>query len=255
VKLSVIALDYDGTTARHDTMGPLVREAIASARARGIVVLLVTGRILSELRRVAGDLHFVDGVVAENGAILHFPDSGHTTMLAPPVPGVFGDALRRRGVPHRAGECLLDADANEAPGLLDVIRSLEPPLVQLYNGGRVMTPPQGESKATGHERMLQTIRRTPRNMLAIGDAENDHELLRLILGEGLIVAVAGTAIGTAVAYAFAAVLARLLFAVSAHDPLVFTTVPLLLLIVASAAAWIPARRASAVDPVVALRVD
>jgi hypothetical protein len=179
VKLSVIALDYDGTTARHDTMGPLVREAIDNARARGIVVLLVTGRILSELRRVAGDLHFVDGVVAENGAILHFPESGHTTMLAPPVPGVFVDALRRRGVPHHTGDCLVDADANDAPGLLDVIRSLELPLVLLFNGGRVMTLPQGVSKATGLERMLQTIRRSPRNLLAIGDAENDHELLRL----------------------------------------------------------------------------
>jgi hydroxymethylpyrimidine pyrophosphatase-like HAD family hydrolase len=179
VKLSVIALDYDGTTARHDTMGPLVREAIDNARARGIVVLLVTGRVLSELRRVAGDLHFVDGVVAENGAVLHFPESGHTTTLAPPVAGAFVDALRRRGVPHQAGDCLVDADANEAPGLLDVIRSLELPLVLLFNGGRVMTLPQGVSKATGLERMLQTIRRSPRNLLAIGDAENDHELLRL----------------------------------------------------------------------------
>ncbi len=47
---------------------------------RGITVLLVTGRILDELRRVAGDLHFVDGVVAENGAVVHFPDSGHTSV-------------------------------------------------------------------------------------------------------------------------------------------------------------------------------
>jgi len=179
VKLSVIALDYDGTTARHDTMGPLVREAIAATRARGIIVLLVTGRILDELRRVAGDLHFVDGVVAENGAILHFPDSGHTTILAPPIPGGFVDELRRRGVPHHPGECLVDADANEAPGLLNVIRTLELPLVLHFNGGRVMTMAQGVSKATGLQRMLETIRRSPRNTLAIGDAENDHELLRL----------------------------------------------------------------------------
>ena len=82
-----------------------------------------------------------------------------------------------------------------------------------------------------------------------------EQVLRLVLGEGLMVAIAGTAVGTAVAYAFAATLARLLFAVPARDPLVFTTVPLLLLLVASVAVWIPAHRASAVDPVVALRVD
>jgi hypothetical protein len=179
VKLSVIALDYDGTTARNDSMGPLVREAIAAARARGIVVLLVTGRILDELRRVAGDLRFVDGVVAENGAVLHFPDTGHTTLLAPGVVGGFLEELRRRSVPHQAGQCLVDADANEAPGLLNLIRALELPLVLIFNGGRVMTLSQGVSKATGLHAMLETLRRSAHNTLAIGDAENDHELLRL----------------------------------------------------------------------------
>lgn len=41
VKLSVIALDYNGTTARNDVMGPQVRDAIAAARSAGIIVLLV----------------------------------------------------------------------------------------------------------------------------------------------------------------------------------------------------------------------
>ena len=179
MKLSVLALDYDGTTARNDSMGPLVREAIAAARARGIAVLLVTGRILDELRRVAGDLGFVDGVVAENGAVLHFPASGHTTTLAPLVPGGFLDELRRRGIPHQAGQCLVDSDANEAPALLNLIRTLQLPLVLIFNGGRVMTMPQGVSKATGLRTMLDTLRRSAHNMVAIGDAENDHELLRL----------------------------------------------------------------------------
>ena len=60
MKLSVLALDYDGTIAQHDTIDPSVRDAIAAARTHGMLVLLVTGRILDELRRVAGDLHFVD---------------------------------------------------------------------------------------------------------------------------------------------------------------------------------------------------
>ena len=81
------------------------------ARTHGIVVLLVTGRILDELRRVAGDLHFVDGVIAENGAVIHFPDSGRTTALAPLVPESFVAELRRRGIPFAAGQCLVDADA------------------------------------------------------------------------------------------------------------------------------------------------
>ena len=179
VKLSVIALDYDGTVARGDMLDPAVREAIAVARTQGIVVLLVTGRILSELRRVAGDLHFVDAVVAENGAVLHFPDSGRTSTLAPPVPAGFIAELQRRGIPFSSGQCLVDADANEGPRLLEVIRTLELPLVLIFNRGRVMTAPQGVSKATGLQIVLQTLRLSARNTLAIGDAENDHELLRL----------------------------------------------------------------------------
>ena len=104
MKLSVIALDYDGTIARHGTLDPAVRDAIAAARTSGIVVLLVTGRILDELRRAAGDLHFVDGVIAENGAVLHFPDSGHTSTLAPGLPEPFLDgAAAPRRFPSKRG--------------------------------------------------------------------------------------------------------------------------------------------------------
>jgi hypothetical protein len=70
MKLFALALDYDGTIATNDRLDPLVRDAIAAARRRNIAVILVTGRILDELRRVAGDLHFVDAVIAENGALL-----------------------------------------------------------------------------------------------------------------------------------------------------------------------------------------
>ena len=108
MKLNVIALDYDGTVARGDTLDPTVREAVAAARTRGISVLLVTGRILEELRRVAGDLHFVDAVVAENGAVIHFPDTGHTSTLAPSVSSALLTELRRRGIPVQAGR-LADA--------------------------------------------------------------------------------------------------------------------------------------------------
>lgn len=179
MKLSVIALDYDGTITRNDALDPAVREAIAAARANGITVLLVTGRILDELRRVAGDLHFVDGVVAENGAVAHFPQSGHTSTLGPVVTTAFVEELGRRGIPHQVGTCLVDADANEAPRLLDVIRGLELPLVLLFNGGRVMALPQGVSKATGLHTVLGSLRLSAHNTVAIGDRENDHELLRL----------------------------------------------------------------------------
>jgi hydroxymethylpyrimidine pyrophosphatase-like HAD family hydrolase len=179
MKLSVLALDYDGTIAQHDQLAAGVREAIADARTRGITVLLVTGRILGELTRAAGDLHFVDGVVAENGAVVHFPDSDHTSLLAPVIPAAYTDALMSRGVPFVAGQCLVDGSAADAPRFLEVIRELELPLVLVFNRGRVMTLPQGVSKATGLHVALDMLRLSARNMLAVGDAENDHALLQL----------------------------------------------------------------------------
>ncbi|MDP3720154.1 MAG: HAD hydrolase family protein [Acidobacteriota bacterium] len=53
MKLFSLALDYDGTLAHDDRLDPAVRDAIALARRRGITVLLATGRILEDLRRVS----------------------------------------------------------------------------------------------------------------------------------------------------------------------------------------------------------
>ena len=53
MKLSVLALDYDGTIARNDRLDRSVEAAIGEARHRGIKVMLVTGRNLDDLRRAA----------------------------------------------------------------------------------------------------------------------------------------------------------------------------------------------------------
>jgi hydroxymethylpyrimidine pyrophosphatase-like HAD family hydrolase len=179
VKLTAIALDYDGTIAHGDRLDESVREAIARLRSSGVVVILVTGRILRELRRVAGDLHFVDAVVAENGAVAHFPVSGYTSVLAPLIPGALLTELGRRGIPFVSGQCLVDTAADEGARILEVIRTLELPLVQMFNRSRLMVLPQGVSKATGLHTVLEMLRLSARNTLAIGDAENDHEMLRI----------------------------------------------------------------------------
>ena len=80
-------------------------------------------------------------------------------------------------------------------------------------------------------------------------------VLRLVVGEGVGVAMLGVALGTGVALAFARVLASLLTAVDAHDPIVFGAVAALLTVVIVAAAYLPARRASRIEPVVALRYE
>jgi len=176
MKFGILALDYDGTIARDGAVDPDVKTAIAEARAAGIAVVLATGRILSDLKRVAGGIEFVDAVVAENGAVLALPN-GHTRLFGSPPPQLFLGELQRRGIEFGAGECVVEADANSAPQILAVIRELELPLVVLFNRGRLMVLPQAISKGTGFREVLTILRLSPHNAIAIGDAENDHELL------------------------------------------------------------------------------
>jgi hydroxymethylpyrimidine pyrophosphatase-like HAD family hydrolase len=176
MKFGVLALDYDGTIARDGALEPEVKTSILEARARGIVVVLVTFRILSDLRQAAGDLKFVDAVVAENGAVLAFPN-GQSKLIGYPPPQVFLDELRCCGIAFKTGQCIVEADAASAPQILAVIREFELPLVLLFNRSRLMVLPQAISKGTGLRAALNTLRLSVHNAIAIGDAENDHDLL------------------------------------------------------------------------------
>ena len=85
MRFGVLALDYDGTIALDGVLDPDVRRAIGEARSCGIVVLIVTGRKVSDLKSLVGDIGFVDAVVAENGAAIAFPN-GQAQLLAAPQP-------------------------------------------------------------------------------------------------------------------------------------------------------------------------
>jgi predicted permease len=80
-------------------------------------------------------------------------------------------------------------------------------------------------------------------------------VLRLVVGQGMRLAAAGLLLGLIVAFAATRLLGSLLFGVSAHDPLTFGAVSLLLTLAAVLACYIPARRATKVDPIIALRYE
>ena len=80
-------------------------------------------------------------------------------------------------------------------------------------------------------------------------------VLKLVVGQGMRLALAGLVLGLVIALAAMRVLSTLLFGVSAHDPLIFVGVSLVLMVAAILACYIPARRAMKVDPMVALRYE
>jgi putative ABC transport system permease protein len=89
--------------------------------------------------------------------------------------------------------------------------------------------------------------------IALGARPSD--ILSNVVGRGLALAAAGTAIGLAATLALTRLLETLLFGVSARDPFTFISVPAILLLVASTACFIPALRAMRVDPMTALRYE
>jgi ABC-type antimicrobial peptide transport system permease subunit len=89
--------------------------------------------------------------------------------------------------------------------------------------------------------------------MALGARGGD--ILRLVIGQGLKLTLIGVALGGAAALGLTRFLSSLLVGVSAIDPVTFLAVPLLLTTVALAACWIPAWRATKIDPLSALRRD
>ncbi|HXQ73802.1 MAG TPA: FtsX-like permease family protein, partial [Pyrinomonadaceae bacterium] len=84
---------------------------------------------------------------------------------------------------------------------------------------------------------------------------NRRNILALVLKKGMGLTMLGVAIGVAASFALTRLMSSLLFGVKAFDPLTFVAVPLLLAAVALLACLIPARRATKVDPMVALRYE
>jgi len=90
-------------------------------------------------------------------------------------------------------------------------------------------------------------------MIALG--AQPRNVLKLVLKQGMTLALIGVVIGVAASFALTRVIKSLLFNVSATDALTFVAVSLTLTLVALLACWIPARRATKVDPIIALRYE
>jgi len=98
-------------------------------------------------------------------------------------------------------------------------------------------------------------RRTQELGIRIALGAQRRNVLRLVLGDGLKMAVAGVAVGLLAAFGLTRLLTGMVYGVSTTDPATFGGIAILLIVVALLACYIPARRATKVDPLIALRYE
>jgi len=174
-----LAADYDGTIATHGRVPMRVIDALRRFGASGRKLILVTGRELDELLSVFPEIDVFDRVVAENGGLLYCPRTGAEKILGEPAPPEFAAELLRRGVePLSVGRCIVATVTPHENVVLDTIRDFGLELQVIFNKGAVMVLSAGVNKASGLAAALQDLHLSARNVAAIGDAENDHALLR-----------------------------------------------------------------------------
>lgn len=180
MKYYALATDYDETLAPGGRVEPETIAALERLQKTGRKLILVTGRELQDVLNVFPKARMFDRIVAENGAVLSRPHTGEQERLAEPLPPEFIKELRRRGVDSLgAGQVVVSTSRPNANKALDVIRDLGLELAVVFNKGSVMILPTGVNKATGLNRALKELGLSPRTVIAIGDAENDHALLKM----------------------------------------------------------------------------
>lgn len=173
-----LATDFDGTLARDGVAAPTALEALGRMRETGRKAILVTGRILDDLRATFEQLDVFDRIVAENGAVLLDPSARAARRLADPPPSELLDRLRAAGVdPLDAGEVIVATREPHEREALEAIKELGLELQVVFNKGAVMVLPASVNKATGLAAAARELGLSMHNLVGIGDAENDHAFL------------------------------------------------------------------------------
>ena len=180
-----LATDYDGTIAHDGVVDDQTMDALRSARAAGLRLLLVTGRELTDLFNTFSGVEIFHRVVAENGAVLYEPGTKAVHLLAPAPPQPLLERLA--DIPLSVGHSIVATVEPHEHQVLAAIRDLELEWHVIFNKGSVMALPANVTKATGLIPALDGLGISPERTVGVGDAENDQAFLRAC---GLAVAVA-----------------------------------------------------------------
>jgi hydroxymethylpyrimidine pyrophosphatase-like HAD family hydrolase len=172
-----LAADYDGTIAHDGFVGFETCDALRRLKDTTRRLILVTGRQLPDLKRLFPEIAIFDRVVAENGALIYDPSAQQERLIAPPPSTVLVRRLREMKVePISVGRAIVSTWEPHQATVLNVIREFGLELQIVFNKGAVMILPPGVNKATGLLAALSDLDVSAHNVVAVGDAENDHAL-------------------------------------------------------------------------------
>ena len=119
-------------------------------------------------------------MVLENGPLLYFPAIRELRLISDPVPPALPAALREAAVTDFAvGRGVLATWRPYERAVRDVVRDLDLGWQVVFNKDALMVLPPGVNKATGLSAALEQMRIAPREVIAMGDAENDIPMLKL----------------------------------------------------------------------------
>ena len=219
-----------------------------------------------EIVGIAGDVR-EDGLNRSPGPMLYVPlpqvAEGITALLARVIPLAW--AVRTHGEPHSMIG-VVQTQLRQVSGDLPVaeVRSMDEisvrstsredfnmVLMTIFGGAALLLAAIGIYGLMAYS--VEQRRQEIGIRLALG--AGSQAIRNMVLWQGMRLALAGIGIGLAGAFAMTRMLMSLLFGVPAHDPIVFTAVPVVLCGVALIAAWLPAARATRVDAVHSLRTE
>lgn len=174
----ILACDYDGTLAHHGVLSDATAVALDQFRAAGGRLLMVTGRELPDLQSVCSALDKFEWIVAENGALLYRPADGFDQLLCSAASAELARELADAGAqPLSVGRAIIATREPYEAVAIELIKELGFELQIIFNKGAVMILPSGVNKSTGLEAALERMKVAAKDVVAVGDAENDHALL------------------------------------------------------------------------------
>ena len=180
MRYKAFATDFDGTIAHDGVVPDHVIDALRRLKASGIRLIMVSGRELTDLLNVFPHADLFELLVLENGAILYDPKQQHTKLLAPAPPEQLVERLQKQNIPLSVGHSVVATVEPHEHAVLDAIRDLGLEWHVIFNKGNVMCLPAGVTKATGLCPALEQLGLKEEEVVAAGDAENDHAMLQMV---------------------------------------------------------------------------